>query len=160
MRTISEYTLKIMIALFLLLITSLVIAQVLFRFVLSNALPWPEELGRLLFSYLVFIGGGLASLHEEHISVELLDLKLPDTAASVLAVIREVLVVLVMVIVIRGGLAIMPRAHRIALSATGLPKSLMTLAVILGAVCMGLDSIKRVFTGLRRLASGSRNTDT
>jgi TRAP-type C4-dicarboxylate transport system permease small subunit len=124
----------------------LVTAQVVFRYFFSNPLPWPEELGRLSFIFLVFIGGALASIHDEHISIEAIDslLKRKKKALRIVKILREFLVVLIMVITVVGGIEIFPRAHRIALSATGFPKSLMTLAVIIGGLLIGAESVRRI----------------
>lgn len=139
-----DRVLKLLVGLLLLAIAGIVVAQVFFRFVLSNALPWPEELGRLLFIYLVFIGGGLASLHRDHISIEILDVMVKSPKKMmVIAVIRELIIIAVMVAAIDGAIRVIPRAHRLALSATGLPKSLMSVPVVIGALLMGLESIRR-----------------
>ena len=159
--SVYERALKTVIALLLLAIATLVIAQVFFRFVLSNSLPWPEELGRLIFIYLVFIGGGLASLHGDHISIEAVDMAVEDTSrtAAVMQILREALMVLVMIVVIYGGFQVAPKAHSISLSATGLPKSLMTVPVIIGAVLMLGEAVRRIGVNVRHIRSASERTD-
>ena len=144
--SIHERILRGIVAFLLLAIALVVFAQVFFRFVLDSPLPWPEELGRLIFIYLVFIGGALVSLHNDHIAIEVIDHRLGRNgrAALVISTVRELLSVLVMVVIVIGGVRLAPRSHRLALSATGLPKSLMTVPVILGAVLMGVESIRRV----------------
>jgi TRAP-type C4-dicarboxylate transport system permease small subunit len=116
-------------------------------------MPWPEELARLIFVYLVFIGGAFASLHNDQISIEVVDVALDDSSkkASVTSIVRETIMVIVMAVTVVGGIQVAPRAHRIALSGTGLPKSLMTVAVIIGATLMGLEALRRIIIDIRKL---------
>ena len=155
--SVYEKALKVAVGLLLLGITGLVVAQVFFRFVLSAPLPWPEELARLIFVYLVFVGGAFASLHNDQISIEVVDVALDDSSkkASVTSIVRETIMVIVMAVTVVGGIQVAPRAHRIALSGTGLPKSLMTVAVIIGAALMGLEALRRIVIDIRKL-TGSR----
>lgn len=155
--SVYERALKVAVGLLLLGITGLVVAQVFFRFVLSAPLPWPEELARLIFVYLVFVGGAFASLHNDQISIEVVDVALDDSSkkASVTSIVRETIMVIVMAVTVVGGIQVAPRAHRIALSGTGLPKSLMTVAVIIGAALMGLEALRRIVIDIRKL-TGSR----
>lgn len=156
--SVYERILKVAVGLLLLGITVLVVAQVFFRFVLSSPLPWPEELARLIFIYLVFVGGAFVSLHDDHISIEVVDAAVDETSkkASVMSIIRELVMVLVMVVTVVGGIQVVPSAHRIALSGTGLPKSLMTTAVIIGAALMGMEALRRIVLDVRKL-TGSRD---
>ncbi len=155
--SVYERALKVAVGLLLLGITGLVVAQVFFRFVLSSPLPWPEELARLIFVYLVFVGGAFASLHNDQISIEVVDVALDESSkkASVTSIVRETIMVIVMAVTVVGGIQVAPRAHRIALSGTGLPKSLMTVAVIIGAALMGLEALRRIVIDIRKL-TGSR----
>jgi TRAP-type C4-dicarboxylate transport system permease small subunit len=155
--SVYERVLKVAVGLLLLGITGLVVAQVFFRFVLSSPLPWPEELARLIFVYLVFVGGAFASLHGDHISIEVVDAALDDSSkkAAITTIVRETIMVIVMAVTVVGGIQVAPQAHRIALSGTGLPKSLMTVAVIIGATLMGLEALRRIIIEVRKLI-GSR----
>lgn len=144
--------LKSLVAVLLAGISIIVGAQVFFRFVLSNPLPWPEELGRLLFIYLSFIGAGVTSLYDDHISVEIMDEMMKGSKKlEVLKIFRHMLIVVVMIFILIGGFQVFPNAARIKLSATALPKSLMTLAVIIGAFFMCYGSIKQIFVSIRKI---------
>ena len=52
-------------------------AQVLFRYVLELAVPWTEELARLLFVLAMLVGIGVAIRQRDHIVVDFLLKKLP-----------------------------------------------------------------------------------
>lgn len=159
-----ERVLKAIVGLLMLGIASLVLAQVFFRFVLSNSLPWPEELGRLFFIYLSFIGGALASIHGDHISIEAIDMAVEDTSrvAAFLQILRELLMVVVMIFVIYGGFEVLPRAHNVSLSATRLPRSLLMVPVIVGAVLMTFEALRRIGINVRHIwaPQGAKTDET
>lgn len=51
----------------------LAVVQVFFRYALNNSLPWPEELARLGFVWVVFLGMGLAIHRDAHLRIDLID---------------------------------------------------------------------------------------
>jgi len=72
LRRISDYTNKISVILvvfFTLAMTIIVLVQVYFRFILNNALSWPEEISRYLMIWMTFLGSGIACKSGEHIGV-------------------------------------------------------------------------------------------
>ena len=56
----------------LLATTAVALLQVFCRYVLSNALPWPEEAIKYLFVWLIFVGGVTVSRKGQHIAIDLL----------------------------------------------------------------------------------------
>ena len=119
------------------LISLLVIIQITFRFVLNNPLPWPEELSRLLFIYLVFIGGAVSSRNNDHIGIDLIDhLVTAPKRQAILHFLRLGATSLVLVMVAFGSIQILPNIIGMKLPATGLPMALMTVPVFVGSVLM------------------------
>lgn len=152
MYRLLESVLKWSIAALLAAIAVIVSMQVFFRFVLSSPLSWPEELGRLLFVYLVFIGAGLVSVHDDHIAIELAEAGVSSSKPkAVLELFRHLAIAATMAVVVVGGVQLFPRSARLALSATGLPKSLMVLPVIVGGAIMTVEALRRAGLSLRLL---------
>ena len=58
----------------------ILILQVFARFVIRVSIPWTEELGRLLFMYVVFVGAGIAAKKGSHLVIDTLSSKLPAKA--------------------------------------------------------------------------------
>ena len=114
-----------------------VIMQVIFRFVVQSPLPWPEELSRILFGYLVFIGGAEASMNRSHIAIDAVDTIFKrKTTKTVVDIIRSLCMLFVLVFVIYGAWVMIPRTKFISLPATGLPMWVMVLPVLVGSVLM------------------------
>jgi len=60
---------SVLITIFLSAMVIIVLLQVFYRFVLNNALPWPEEISRYLMIWITFLGSGIACKYGEHIGV-------------------------------------------------------------------------------------------
>lgn len=55
---------------------------VFFRYVVQNSLPWPSEIGLLLFSWTVFLAASLGVREDFHVRVTLLRDLLPDALSD------------------------------------------------------------------------------
>ncbi len=126
--------------------------QVLFRFILGNPLPWPEELSRLLFIYLVFIGGAEASLSRTHISIDVVDaFGFPPSLNKGLEIVRGMVILATMGVVVYGAWVMLPAMHSMHLPATGFPVSVMVLPVLAGSVLMAFYAVWHLIQDLKRL---------
>lgn len=56
----------------------LVIAQVILRYVFNDPLTWSEEMARIVFIYLSFLGIGAAYGRRRHMAIDALVILLPD----------------------------------------------------------------------------------
>ncbi len=75
----------LMIALFL-LIFALVLAQVVFRYVLNDPLVWSEELARLAFVWVAMLAWSLGLRRRSHIAVTVFGDALPRVPRLVLGI--------------------------------------------------------------------------
>lgn len=67
--------------------TAIVFTQVIFRFVLNNALPWPEEVSRYLMIWACFLGSAIAVKRGEHIGVTFIRERIPAKAQTAVGLI-------------------------------------------------------------------------
>jgi TRAP-type C4-dicarboxylate transport system permease small subunit len=66
------------------LIAILVVAAVVFRYVLGDPLVWSEELILLLFGWMIFIGAANAFRHRTHIVIDFIVLIAPGRVGAIL----------------------------------------------------------------------------
>lgn len=85
------------------LIMVIVCIQIFHRFILNDALPWPEEASRFLMIWALFIGGAYAFLDRDHASIEYLSKKLPGKASVVVEIANNVLIILFLSVIVYGG---------------------------------------------------------
>ena len=137
-------------------ISFLVIMQVTFRFVINSPLPWPEELSRLVFIYLVFIGGAASSRSQTHISIDLLDNMLPPNRIRFFFdLVRNMLTFIVLVATAYGAVAILPNIGLMRLPATGLPMTLMIFPILIGSVLMMFWTARHLIQDFSSVLSGN-----
>lgn len=79
------------------------LTQVFFRYVMNASLPWPEELARWAFVWLVFLGTAMVTRRSDHIAIDLVSAVLPPRvlAAHRLAV-RAVMAFVAAVLLVEG----------------------------------------------------------
>lgn len=63
-------------------LTVSVFLQVLIRFVFKFPIPWTEEVARIAFVYIIFLGATIAVREKAHINVDVLLVALPNRLAT------------------------------------------------------------------------------
>ena len=67
--------------------------QIFFRYVLGNALPWPEGFAVLLNIWLTYLGGAIAYYEGDHVSVGYLHKKMPRKLARIVTVFTNMVII-------------------------------------------------------------------
>jgi TRAP-type C4-dicarboxylate transport system permease small subunit len=80
----------------------LVFLQVLFRYLFKLSVPWTEELARLLFCWVTFLGAALAIREDEHIYVDIFFKKLPPKAALLIIQVYDIIILIFFIFLLRG----------------------------------------------------------
>ncbi|MEL7444931.1 MAG: TRAP transporter small permease [Pseudomonadota bacterium] len=68
------------------------LAQVIFRYVIAEPLPWSEELARYCFVWIVFLGGAIGLSRGIHLGVDIFVNLLPGRIKTGLEVLTNVLI--------------------------------------------------------------------
>ncbi len=98
-------------AIALLLVTVVVaLLQVFCRYVLSDALSWPEEFAKFSFAWFVFIGAAMVSRRGEHIAIDLVPRMLSPRARQWHGLIARVVSAAAMTFVLIFGAALTMRS--------------------------------------------------
>ncbi|WP_111412717.1 TRAP transporter small permease [Billgrantia lactosivorans] len=85
-------------------------ANVIGRALLNTSLAWADELARMLFIWLIFIGAAAAFARYEHIAVDFVVRRLPPRAAYCLYLLQHLIVAAVMGVVLFGAYLVMSRS--------------------------------------------------
>jgi TRAP-type transport system small permease protein len=86
-----EQTVEWLMALALSVMVVLVFGNVVLRYAFDSGIAWAEEVARLMFVWLIFLGAILALRHHAHIGVEMLQARLPRKARLACAVLSHLL---------------------------------------------------------------------
>lgn len=90
-------------AVLLVAMTAVVFIQVFFRYVLDAALPWPEEVARILIVWLSFLGAYMAMREKKHIGFGVLVEQFPRRLQAAVNLIGRVFIVLFLLVVVKEG---------------------------------------------------------
>lgn len=102
LRLLDEFVVWIATGAFIVMMLA-VIGQVFFRYVVEIAVPWTEELARLLFVESMLLGMAIAIRQHEHIVVDFLFNKLPPRLRNAAGVLFNVTIILLLVLLMRGS---------------------------------------------------------
>lgn len=87
----AERLVEWLMALALAVMVLLVFGNVVLRYVFNSGIAWAEEISRLMFVWMIFLGAVLALRQHAHLGVELLQAKLPLWARRASAVLSHLL---------------------------------------------------------------------
>lgn len=125
-------------------------ANVIGRAVLNHSLPWADELARMLFIWLIFIGAAAAFARYEHIAVDFLVRRLKPRAAHALYLFQHLAITALMGVIIWGGFLVMSRAtSRTAI--LGVPWNLVNVSLVLCATFIAAVAIWRAWQSVQQI---------
>lgn len=127
--------------------------QVFFRYVLDNALEWPEEIARYAFICAVFLGASLAAQEGRHLEISVCKHCFGPRVHYALTVISTAFTLLFCAIMTVWGVRMVlfvAESDQVAAS-VAMPMYSIYLVVPLGMACMFLRSLNHTLTVLRKL---------
>lgn len=115
---------------------SLVLLQVVSRYVFHSPLTWTEELARFSLVWLTFLGAGFVMARRQHIAVDILARALGVTGERIVNGIAMVVVLLV-----SGVLTVAGSQFAVMASAIKAPATQLPMTVVYGAAVVGFALI-------------------
>lgn len=117
------------------------VTGVFFRFVLNNAIPWTEELGRYLMIYVGFLGCYLASRDNSHVGIEMfVNLFKPGARLVFKAASRLVVIAFLVIVLAKSGEQLQLLKIQKS-SALELPMAIPYAAVSVGIFLMLIENL-------------------
>lgn len=127
-------------------------ANVVGRAVFNRSIPWADELARMLFIWLIFIGAAAAFARYEHIAVDILVRRLKPRAAHMLYLFQHLLISALMGVIIWGGFIVMSRASgRTAI--LGVPWNIVNVSLVLCAIFIAVVALWRAWQSIMQIRS-------
>lgn len=118
------------------LMTATVIIGVFYRYVLNDALPWPEEFARFAMIWISWVGGGIALRRGAHVATDLLVNQLSPRPRRILLFVGNVLILAFLVIVLVNGIALVQRVAFQSTIALGISMQIPYAAAPIGSALM------------------------
>lgn len=142
--------LKVAIVLLLAGMVLLVFGNVVLRYALNSGITMSEELSRLAFVWLIFLGAALALRDHAHIGIDSLIRALPPLAAKACVLLGYALMLVACVLLFQGGLEQAMLTWTAVTPAAGISMSWFMIPVVVFAVTaflvLGVESLA-ILTG-------------
>ena len=109
------------------------IVQIFARFVLRVSIPWTEEMSRIIFLYVVFIGAGVATKKRSHLVIDTLSSRVPKWGKKAFDIFILLFSLIVTAVFLIGSFQMVAAStNRYFASMHTLPMSWMYLAPAIG----------------------------
>ncbi|MBI4969676.1 MAG: TRAP transporter small permease [Rhodospirillales bacterium] len=128
----------------------LVFGNVVLRYAFNSGITLSEELSRLIFVWLVFLGAILAALEHAHIGVDLVVRRLPKAGKKACVALGGILMLIVCLMLAWGGWKQMRVNFDNLMPVAGLPYAVLYAAVFVGGLGLALAVVANLVLALVR----------
>jgi TRAP-type C4-dicarboxylate transport system permease small subunit len=135
---------EILIAFFLAVMIILVFMNVVFRYLFSKGFAWSEEIARLCFIYLVYLGAIGAMRDNQHLIIDSILSRVPVIAQRIIYFLVQVGVVWLMAILTRGSWMLMIQNLRDRWVATHFPTFLVYASGFITGIAIGIIAVANI----------------
>jgi TRAP-type C4-dicarboxylate transport system permease small subunit len=136
---------EILIAFFLAVMIILVFLNVVLRYLFSTGLAWSEEITRLCFIFLVYLGAIIAARENRHLLIDSLLYKAPETAKIVIYTLIQVCIVWLMVILVQGSWGLVLLSAQDKWVTTRFPSWIVWAAGLLTGASIAIISVANLY---------------
>ena len=136
----------------------LLFIQVVGRYVFDDPPDWTEELARMVFIYLAFVGGALAIVRNAHLRIETLHERLSPRTKTLLDIVLALVGVIFLAVTVYYSIGLLGRLSHQPMTSVPISKAFMFAAVPVGCALMLVYELLRIGNLMRTLATHSRGT--
>jgi TRAP-type transport system small permease protein len=136
---------EILMAVLLALMVLLMFLNVVLRFAFSTGFVWSEEITRLSFIYLVYLGTVAAFRENRHLGVDTLLEHVPPVVQKVLYAVVQLIIIWVMWLLVQGSWDLAVQSRNDAWVATQYPRSLIMGAGVVTGVAIVLIALGNLY---------------
>jgi len=131
----------------------LVFGNVVMRYVFNSGIMISEEVARMTFVWLIFIGSVLAFRAKQHLAVNMLVVRLPVKQQKVIHILRQLVILAVLWLLIDGGWAQTIIGLSTVTPVAGVPIAVFSGAVWFCATAMALMILADLYVAIRAPAT-------
>ena len=145
---VTEWIMALMLA----MMVALVFGNVVLRYVFNSGIVAAEEIARLMFVWLVFLGATLALRHNKHLGLDFLQARLPPPVRRACAVVSHLLMLYALYLFVMGSWAQLLIGTQTYSTVLRFPMAFYAAAGFFPAIAMALT----VLANLWKILSGDR----
>jgi TRAP-type C4-dicarboxylate transport system permease small subunit len=136
---------EILIACFLAVMIVLVFMNVVLRYVFSRGFAWSEEIARLCFIYLVYLGSIGAMRDNRHLLIDSILMRVPLIAQKIIYALVQVVIIWLMVILTRGSWGLVVQNLHDRWVATHFPTFLVYASGLVTGIAIGIIALANLY---------------
>ncbi len=151
MKTLEKYVIGLfntLIVVFLAVMLVLVFGNVVLRYVFNSGITISEEVSRILFVWLTFLGAVVAMKEHAHLGIDSLTKRLPLLGKKICVVVTSLLVLGVCGLVLIGSWKQTVINMGTAFPATGMPVAVQYATGIVASIGIGIYLIRNIYVVL------------
>ena len=135
---------EIFLVVLLVIMVVLIFVQVVMRYCFNSTLSWSEELARILFIWVSWIGISLGQKKGEHIKITMVTDKLKGSAKRFVLLLADVCTFVILAVLCVKGMEVVMQTMGLGatMPATGCPKWIVYSAVPLSCLLMAIRVVK------------------
>jgi TRAP-type C4-dicarboxylate transport system permease small subunit len=136
---------EILIAIFLAVMITLMFMNVVLRYLFSKGFAWSEEVSRICFIYLTYLGAIVAARENRHLLIDSLLNRLPRAGAVIVYTLIQACIIWLMVTLTRGSWALVLQNRNDNWVATHFPTWLIWASGVITGVSIAVISASNLF---------------
>ena len=125
--------------------------QVFCRFILGQALPWPEEAARFLMIWSLFLAAVYVHKEEGHLRLDFFVEKLPTRMRLMLKILVNAAILLFLVVMLNGGIFEVDALKVMKTGALRISRAFPYAAIPASAALFILVTLKLIITDIKQL---------
>lgn len=111
--TVLYKIIKVILCVVLLTMVGVLMAHIIFRYVLNNSLTWSEELLKILLVWFGMMSVAILAVRREHVSIVIFKEHMPKKMSAALTKLTQIITVVICLIVIYVGIQyVLAAGHR------------------------------------------------
>lgn len=147
--------LRYLIGIFMLVLVTVTIAQVIARFFFGQPFVWSDELARFILIWMVFLGAAIVSYDDTHLSVELFQEKMSPKVKLITSLIMRIIILVFLAVTIYSSIELVKVSHYIKSGALEIPFSYWRVASTVGCSLMFIFVILRSIHDISDFRNGT-----
>ena len=159
LKWIDKHFEESLLVLLLVLISSVMLLQVIMRYILNNSLPWPEEFSRYCYVWTTFLSLGFTMKYGNMLKVGILMDYLPKTLRSIMIIISQLIVTVFFSVFFYYSFGVVESIKKMGQTSTAMqwPMYLVYLCTIIG---FGLGMIRSIQVLIREIRDFGKKSET
>ncbi len=136
---------KLLLIILMISLTTIVVMQIVFRFIIKSPLSWSEELSRYIFIWLVYIGGYLTVRNNSNLGLTYFAERLPIRLRKFNNVLSIVIITLYMLIVGVAGIVLSVKVMSQPSAIMRIPMGIVYFAIPIGMFLMAIGMVASLY---------------